>query len=221
MARSRPASIPPGSPSSRRARRAMAISRPMRPWCWPSPPAWRPALLAEKLAERLASCADVTGVEIAGPGLHQSAAGRQLLAGADRRCARRRHGLRILEGRGGAAGQCGICLGQSDRAAAHRPCPGRRLWRCAGPAPDQGRLRGHPRILHQRCRRPGRYPRALGASALSRGSRRDHRRDSRGLLSRGLSEGRRPGPGGARRRQMARARPRANGWRRCAASPST
>ena len=40
----------------------------MRPWCWPSPPAWRPGCSPRSSPNGWASCADVTGVEIAGPG---------------------------------------------------------------------------------------------------------------------------------------------------------
>ena len=59
------------------------------------------------------------------------------------------------------------------------------------------RPRRHARILHQRCRRPGRRARALGVPALSRGARRGHRRDPGGTVSRRLSEA---GRAGARRR---------------------
>jgi hypothetical protein len=48
-----------------------------------------------------------------------------------------------------------------------------------------------PRILCQRRRRAGRRARPLGPPALPRGARRGDRRDSRGLLSRRLSEARR------------------------------
>ena len=51
------------------------------------------------------------------------------------------------------------------------------------------------RILHQRCRRPGRRARALGVPALPRGARREHRRDSGRALSRRLSEAGRAGAG--------------------------
>ena len=43
---------------------------------------------------------------------------------------------------------------------------------------------GDARILHQRCRRPGRRPRAVGLSALPRGPGRGDRRHSRGSLPR-------------------------------------
>ena len=43
------------------------------------------------------------------------------------------------------------------------------------------RLRRHPRVLHQRCRRPGRRPRPVDPPSLSRGSGRDFGKMPEGL----------------------------------------
>ena len=86
------------------------------------------------------------------------------------------------------AGQCRIRLGQSHRAPACRPLPRRRVRRCTGQSAGVQRLRGDPRILHQRCRRPGRRARPLRLSALPRGARRGHRSDPGRFLSRRLSQ---------------------------------
>ncbi len=95
----------------------------------------------------------------------------------------------------------------------------RRGRRCARIAPGQGRLRGVPRILHQRCRRAGRCARALAPLALSRNAGRGGGRDAGGALSRRLSQGDR-----ARRSSHATAsvgamRPRRIGCPCCATSP--
>ena len=87
----------------------------------------------------------------------------------------------------GRKGQCRIRLGQSDRADACRARPRRGVWRRARQSAGVCRLRGDARILHQRCRRPGRRARPLGLSALPRGARRGHRRHSGGALPRRLS----------------------------------
>ena len=58
-------------------------------------------------------------------------------------------------------------------------------WRRCSPRPG---FAVAPRVLHQRCRRPGRCARALAASALPRGAGRDDRRDPRGALSRRISD---------------------------------
>ncbi len=75
------------------------------------------------------------------------------------------------------------------------------------------------RILHQRCRRPGRCARALGIPALPRGARREHRRDSGRALSRRLSEAGRAGACRRIWRQAADDAGRPNGCRPCAPRP--
>ena len=155
----------------------------------------------------------VADAVVAEPGLHQSHAGPgRLDAGAaPRRCGRQR--LWPQRYRRRRAGECRICLGQSDRPDACRPLPRRRVRRRAGKPARFHRLQGDARILHQRCRRPGRCARALGVSALPRGARRRHRRNSGRALSGRLSQA---GRRGARRRiwrQAARRSPRRNGCR--------
>ena len=71
------------------------------------------------------------------------------------------------DSRAGHAGQCRICLGQSDRADACRPLPRRRVRRCAGQSARVRRLQGDARILRQRRRRAGRCARALGLSCAT------------------------------------------------------
>ncbi len=129
-------------------------------------------------------------------------------------CRLSQHALRaaFLAGRGGGdpegrrrlrprrcrprrARQRRVRVGQPDGAHACRPLP----WRCirgrAGQPLEVHRLRRHARVLHQRCRRPGRCARALRLSALSRGAGREHRRNPGRSLSRRLREAGRRGAG--------------------------
>ena len=147
-----------------------------------------PRALAEAIKPKLAALPPVTSVEIAGPGLHQHPPDARRLARRAAHDPARRRRLRPLDDRRQRAGQRRICLGQPDRAAAHGPLPrrGGRRQPCA-PARGGG-LPGHQGILCQRRRRAGRYARPLGAPALPRGARRGDRRNSRGPLSRRLSE---------------------------------
>ena len=122
------------------------------------------------------------------PRLHQSDLEGTRLGGRAAHCFARGRSVWPQRGRRGREGQCRIRLGQSDRADACRPLPGRGVRRCAGESIGVRRLRRHPRILHQRCRRAGRRARALRIPALSRGARRRYRRDSGRAVSRRLSE---------------------------------
>ena len=108
----------------------------------------------------------------------------------------RRCGLRPLDRRRGAAGQRRIRLRQPDRADAHGALPRGGRRRCAVEPARLCRLCCHARILHQRRRRAGRYPRPIGPPALPRGAWR-RRDDPRGILPRRLSD---PGRRGTRRR---------------------
>ena len=101
---------------------------------------------------------------------------------------RARARLRPVDGRQGRAGQCRICLGQPDRAAAHGPLPRRGGRRQPGAAARGGGLPRHQGILCQRRRGAGRYARPLGAPAVPRGARRGHRRDPRGHVPGRLSD---------------------------------
>ena len=170
--------------SSRRARRAMATWRPTPRWCWPRTPARSRASSPRRSRPSCAKLPRSTKVEVAGPGFINLALEPAVWREALRRRDPRRRRLRPKRDRRGAEGQRRIRLGQSDRADACRPLPRRGVRRCARqPARVRG-LRGHARVLHQRCRRAGRRARALGVPALPRGARRGHRRDPRGALSR-------------------------------------
>ena len=146
-----------------------------------------PRALAELITPKLEALPTVTSVEIAGPGFINLRLTpdawrdelRTILAEGDA------YGL--SDDRQGRAGQCRICLGQPDRAAAHGPLPRRGGRRQPGAAARSGGLPGHQGILCQRRRRAGRYARPLGAPALPRGARRGHRRDPRGHVPGRLS----------------------------------
>ena len=68
----------------------------------------------------------------------------------------------------------------------------------------QGGLCRHQGILHQRCRRAGRHPRALHVPPLQGGAGRSHRPDTRRPLSRRVPERGRRGDRQARRRTLDR-----------------
>jgi arginyl-tRNA synthetase len=115
------------------------------------PAATNPRALAEQVVEKLAADPLVTGAEIAGPGFINLRVAREAWLAE----------LRAMETLGadygksghgrGAHGQCRICLGQSHRADAHGPLPGRGGWRCARQPAGIFRPQGDPRILCQRC----------------------------------------------------------------------
>ncbi len=156
----------------------------------------KPRDLAEAIAAKLRADDLIASVDVAGPGFINLTLKPSAWSDALAHRAARGRGLRPEPDGRGREGQCRIRLGQPDRADACRPLPGRGVRRCAvQPAGFRG-LRRHARILHQRCRRPGRRARALGVPALSRGARRRHRRDSGRALSRRLSDA---GRAGARR----------------------
>ena len=130
-------------------------------------PARSRATSPTRIAARLRADALVAKVDVAGPGfinLTLEAAGLDRSAARAIRGGRRLRAGRIGQGRDG---QRRIRLGQSDRADACRPLPRRRVRRRAGEPARLRRLRGHARILHQRCRRPGRCARALGLSCAT------------------------------------------------------
>ena len=180
----------------------MGIWRPMPPWCWPGPRACA-RLLAEKLAGRIAKLPDVTGWRSPGRGsinLHLADSYRQariadvLAAGTDYGSSKVGAGRRV---------NVEYVSANPDRAAPHRPCPGAvygdALALLLGKAGfevtreyyinDAGaQVDTLARSTHLR------YLEALGETIdqIPRAS------------IRGLSEGGRPGPGGAGRRQMAR-----------------
>ena len=180
----------------------------------------KPRDLAEKIAAKLRADDLIASVDVAGPGFINLTLKPSVWAEALRTVLR--EGAAYGNSAVGASrkGQCRICLGQSDRADACRPLPRRGVRRCAvQPAAVRG-LRRHPRILHQRCRRPGRRARALGVPALPRGARRGHRRHSGRALSRRLSEAGRRGAGRGIWRQAQGDDARAHGCRSCATRPS-
>ena len=148
------------------------------------------------LAERIAAALSGRELESAGyrgsgftvaaarPGFLNITARPGGVARAAARDPARRNGVRRHRSRRRRAGQCRVRLGQSDRADACRARPRRGGRRRARRAAGQGRVRRAPRVLHQRCRRPGRRAGALGLSALPRGARRRGRADPGGVLSR-------------------------------------
>ena len=164
----------------------------------------KPRDLAEQIATKLRADELIEKVDVAGPGFINLTLKAYVWADALRTVLREGERLRPQRHRRGREGQCRIRLGQSDRTDACRPLPRRRVWRCAGEPAGVRRLRRHPRILHQRCRRAGRCARALGLSPVSRGARRDYRRDSGRAVSRRLSKTGRAGARCRAWRQAAR-----------------
>ena len=152
--------------------RRMATWRPMPPWCWPRTAARSRANSPRRLQKNCVPTTSCRKVDVAGPGFINltlkptawiAELRNAILAGPD-------YGRSDIGAR--QQDQRRICLRQSDRADACRPLPRRGVRRCAGQSAGVHRIRGDARILHQRCRRPGRRARALGLSALPRGARR-------------------------------------------------
>ena len=164
----------------------------------------KPRDIAEPLLARLKANPDVVDGAVAGPGLHQPQDRRRLLARAAARLPEGGHRLRRFADGRGREGQRRIRLGQPDRSAARGARPRRGGGRCARQPAGQGGLRRHQGILHQRCRRAGRQARPVDLPALSRGAGRSHRADSRGPLSRRVSQGGRRRDRQARRRALDR-----------------
>ena len=161
----------------------------------------KPRDLAEKIAAKLRADDLIASVDVAGPGFINLTLKPSAWSDALRTVLREGASLWAGRHRRGRKGQRRIRLGQSDRPDACRPLPRRGVRRRVGEPADICWLRRHPRILHQRCRCPGRRARALGISALSRSARRRHRRDSGRALSRRLSQAGRSGAGRRARRQ--------------------
>ena len=108
-------------------------------------------------------------------------------------------------------GEPGVHLREPDRPAAPRPHPLGRRRRRAGPGARRGRRRGHPRVLHQRPRRPDgqvrRQPaggRARSADPRGRLPRRVHHRPRQADRRRGPRHHR---PAGGTSRSSRSARP--------------
>ena len=144
----------------------MAILRPTLRWCSPSPLAPNPRALAELIKAKLEAMPRVISVEIAGPGFINLRLAADAWRDELRTILNEGDALRPVDARQERAGQCRICLGQSDRADAHGPLPGRRSRRRSrADLLDAAGFRVTKRILCQRCRGAGRYARALGAPA--------------------------------------------------------
>ncbi len=127
----------------------------------------KPRELAEALAEKLRADPLIEKVEIAGPGFINMTLKAQAWLGALRAAVVAGADYGRSRDRAGREGQCRICLGQSDRADACRPLPGRGVRRRAGEPAGLFRPRRDARILHQRCRRAGRCAGALGISCVT------------------------------------------------------
>ena len=146
---------------SRRAMRRMATWRPMPRWCWPNPRACRRARLPRRWPPAAGGSAHCGG-RGGGAGVPEPAAGAGALAGAGAGGAGAGRRLWPLDPGCRAEGQCGVRLGQPDRADACRPCARRGGGRCAGAASGLCRLGCDARILHQRRRRAGRCAGPVG-----------------------------------------------------------
>ena len=109
-----------GSWSSRPATRAMAMRRPMPPWCWPRPRPLEADGAGRATGRSAPGLPDIVEARAAPPGFVNPPAGTLVLAAADRDRARRRRRLRAHRRGPGPAGQCGVLLGQPDRPAACR-----------------------------------------------------------------------------------------------------
>ena len=178
----------------------------------------KPRDIAEALLARLKADPDVVDGAVAGPGfINLKLADDFWRAG----CANASRGRRLRQSpMGRAQGQCRVRLGQSDRAAACRACARRGGRRRAGQPAGQGGLRRHQGILHQRCRRAGRQPRAFDLSALQGGAGRCDRRHPRRTLSRRVPEGGRRGASPSATARAGSTSRSPTGCRRCATSPS-
>ena len=112
---------------------------------------------------------DVATVEVAGPGFINLTLEPSVLGArrSPRILRARRAPMAAATSGGGERGQCRVRLGQPDRPDACRPLPRRGLRRRAGEPARRRRLRGDARVLHQRCRRPGRRARPLRLSCAT------------------------------------------------------
>ena len=168
----------------------------------------KPRDLADKIAEKLRADDLVAAVDVAGPGFINLTLKPEVWVGELRTMLREGAAYGKSAARPRRQGQRRICLGQSDRTDACRPLPRRGVRRRAVWSAAIRRVRRHPRILHQRCRRAGRCARALGIPALPGSAWRKHRRNPGRAVSRGLS---RAGRAGARGRAWRQAQGDAGG----------
>ena len=185
------------------------------------PAGMAPRLLAEKLAERLGQLPDVTGVEIAGPGFinlrladsyWQSRIADVLAAGTDYGSSKVGAGRRVNV-EYVSANPTGPLHIAHARGAVYGDALALLLTKAGFEVTREYYINDAGAQVDTLARSTHlRYLEALGETIDA---------DPRGLLSRRISEGCRPGPGGARRRQMARRAREPNGWPPCAASPST
>ena len=206
--------------SSRRAIRRMAISPPMRRWCWPSAPA---PIRARWPSDRAQARGARRGGERrgGGAGLHQHPARPLGLGGGASRDPRR--GRRLMAARPWARGQR-----VNVEYVSANPTGPMHMGHCRGAVVGDAlasllEYAGYEVIREYYVNdagAPGRRPRPLRAPALSGGARPPDRRDPRRPLSRRLSEA---GRRGARRRiwrRLCRRARRANGWRSSAGGRS-
>jgi hypothetical protein len=175
---------------SRRATRRMATCPPTRRWCWPRRRAPTRGRLPDCWCRSWRQSPGSRPWRFAGPGFINLRLGAEVWREELRRIAEQGAAYGKSERRPGRAGQCRICLGQSDGPDAHGSLPGRGGGRCACKAARGSRLRGYARILRQRCRQPGRYARPLRAPPLPGSAGRGRSARSRGPVSGRLSEAR-------------------------------
>ena len=192
---------------------AMVLAKPAR---------MAPTALAERLTARLERHPDVTRGRVAGPGFLNLRLADSLLARAARRDPARRFRLWRLDAGCRAA-----------RSMSNMSRPTRRADPCRATAaapwsatrwPRSWRRRASPsdaRVLHQRCRRPGRCAwRARCICAIARRWARSIGGNTRRPLSRRLSQGDGPRARVARRTEVARPAGIAMAAARCEPSPS-
>ena len=141
-----------------------------------------PREIATALAEHFKSDPDVESVEVAGPGFLNFRLDEPVWHRV----------LKSVDELGEAYGKSD--LGKGDKVNveyvsanptgpdACGPYARRGVRRRAGLAACLCRLRRDARVLHQRCRRAGRRPRAVGVPALPRGARRDRSRSRRASI---------------------------------------
>ena len=150
-----------GDGASRRARRRMATSRPMRRWCWRKP-------AGRQAARRWPNCWPQRLRGLAGRDrrrggrarVRQSAPVGQHSGTRASAKSWRRASPMATRASAPAAGECRVCLGQPDRAAARRAMRrGAVFGDALASLLEKAGYTRHPRVLHQRCRRAGRRAR--------------------------------------------------------------
>ena len=176
----------------------------------------KPRELAEAIAEKLRADDLVAKVDIAGPGFINLTLKPAAWIDALRNAVARGRALRQERHRRRRAGQCRICLGQSDRADACRPLPRRRVRRRAGQPARLHRLQGRRANITSTTPAPrSMCSRAPPFCATARRWARTSARSRKGFIPAIISSRSARRCGGIRRRAD-RASPKPHGCRSCA-----